>query len=427
MKKGLRKAICSFTFLAGFLGLAGNLSAQVKLDAHSNANGASTWNITTTHANELIIISAGGYAWSTALSKAAGTVKVNGINATYITEGSWINASFSWQEQIWAYVAPAAGVYACTCTETGLSSPFYFNFAASCYETGCTLNVGDIIVGGHDSNQTLTSIIATITTPVNNCWVYGSVDNNDNGGTGVVAWNGQLTMLDKTYITNGVDGAQADSTYALAGTYNIKSTDLGASNVWMTLTLIAVKPNCVLPVELLNFTCDNNYGGKGIELMWSTATETNSGHFTLERSSDGIQFAPIATVPAAGNSTTQHNYTWVDENPLPGNNYYRLVETDLDGNNQTFNVSSCAANNATNEVYPNPSNGTFTLSIGASASTQSIIIYDLTGREVMRQQFEPNADNATYTISLPPGNKGIFMARILNGEQEVAVKKLLVY
>src|ERR1700744_3950218 len=220
--------------------------AQVMLDAHSAANGQSTWNITTSYPNELIIISAGGYGVTgDSLHTTPGTITVNGNNATYLNEGLWLDQNFSWNASIWAYQAPLPGTYTCTCTEAGLLTPFYFNFASSVYQPNCPigLNLNNIIVGGRDSNHGPTTISTSITTTENGAWVYGTVNNNDNGGFGTVAWNGQLTETDHTYIDNGVDGAQADSTYALAGTYTITSTDINASNVWMTIALIAVQPN----------------------------------------------------------------------------------------------------------------------------------------------------------------------------------------
>lgn len=424
MKKCLLLTILLFSASANLV----RAVAPIQVDAHVAANGASTWNITTTHPNELIIISCGGYGGGgSVLPTTAGTVKVNGSNATYETRGTWRDISFTWQANIWAYAAPVAGTYTIVCTETNVISPYYFNFATSIYENACALALSNIFIGGNDSNHGPTTITASITTPMANCWVYGSVNDNDNGNTGLVAFNGQLTLLNKTYISDGIDGAQADSSYPAAGTYTITHTDIGASNVWLTFVLIGVKPTCALPVQLLSFSCDNSKNGQGIELNWSTATETNSKEFTIERSADGIQFSPIGTLAAAGNSDIQRNYVYTDESPATGINYYRLVETDKDGSSQTFNVSTCIVNKAINEIYPNPSRGTFTLSLGASSSTQSIVIYDLTGREIMSQQFEPNTNDATYNVNLPAGCKGIFMARIINGDQLVAVKKIIVY
>lgn len=237
-----------FNFSLGHVRMGENINAQqVLLDSHSAANGLTTWNITTSHPNELIIISAGGYGTGgNTLHTTPGTVTVNGNNATYITRGEWLNFNFTWVCEIWAYMAPTPGTYTCSCTEATLDPGYYLNFASSVYQPNCPigLDLSNIVVGGSDSNHGPTTITASITTTENGSWIYGTIDNNDNGGTGTVAWNGQLTETNYTYsLSNGVDGAQADSTYATAGTYNITSTDIGASNVWMTIALIAVQPN----------------------------------------------------------------------------------------------------------------------------------------------------------------------------------------
>lgn len=328
-----------FSFSFGHINfMGGNLCAQqVLLDSHSAANGSPNWTITTHYTNELIIISAGGYGvGGNTLNTSPGTITVNGNNATYITRGEWLDFNFTWVCAIWAYVAPTPGTYNLSCTENTLQNPFYFNFASSVYQPNCPigLNLGDIVIGGNDSNHGPTTISASITTTENGSWIYGTVDNNDNGATGVVAWNGQLTELDHTYISDGVDGAQADSTYANAGTYNITSTDIGASNVWMTIALIAVQPNescCALTATakvLSNVSCFGGSNGSAYGIpanghspytySWApggqttdTITGLSAGTYTITIS-DTISCSATATVtikqPAAALSCTLNTF-----------------------------------------------------------------------------------------------------------------------
>src|SRR5579863_7100229 len=106
MKAALLLSAIFLNFSAGRLSFSGiHVNAQdVLLDSHSDANGLTTWNITTSHPNELIIISAGGYGVSgNALSTSPGTVTVNGNNATYLNEGLWLDPNFSWTASIWAF------------------------------------------------------------------------------------------------------------------------------------------------------------------------------------------------------------------------------------------------------------------------------------------------------------------------------------
>ena len=91
-----------------------------------------------------------------------------------------------------------------------------------------------------------------------------------------------------------------------------------------------------LPIELLSntATCD----GSNVVIEWSTASETNNNFFTIEKSTDGINFIAIGTVSGAGTSSSTLNYSFTDNNTLAGTIYYRLRQTNYDGNSETFNI-----------------------------------------------------------------------------------------
>src|SRR5581483_8456403 len=98
------------------------------------------------------------------------------------------------------------------------------------------------------------------------------------------------------------------------------------------------------------------------------------------------------------------------------------------GNSQTFDVSECSFSNAaTGNVYPNPNNGSFTISLGASSSIQTVVVTDMMGKEVYRQDIQPGTVSNNYIINLPSGGKGVFMTKVLTGGHETAMKKIVVY
>lgn len=90
----------------------------------------------------------------------------------------------------------------------------------------------------------------------------------------------------------------------------------------------------ILPVELLDFA--GNQNGENIKLNWSTASETNNHFFTVERAGEDGIFYGIGTVQGNGNSSTTHFYSFIDENPNIGINYYRLTQTDFNGQSKTY-------------------------------------------------------------------------------------------
>jgi biopolymer transport protein ExbB len=115
---------------------------------------------------------------------------------------------------------------------------------------------------------------------------------------------------------------------------------------------------CVLPIELLLFEAIPKDGR--VKLIWSTASETNNDHFTVERSANGSDWEEIAEVDGAGTSNERIDYSKWDENPLDGVSYYRLKQTDSD---ETVSYSWIRKVDIDSEftfkVYPNPSKGEF--------------------------------------------------------------------
>lgn len=88
-------------------------------------------------------------------------------------------------------------------------------------------------------------------------------------------------------------------------------------------------PSFVLPVELVGV--DAHVVDGDVQLLWSTASERDASHFTIERSDEVRSWAAIGRVEAVGSSTQLTNYQFVDHEVAPGGWYYRLVQHDVDG------------------------------------------------------------------------------------------------
>lgn len=113
----------------------------------------------------------------------------------------------------------------------------------------------------------------------------------------------------------------------------------GSNNFAFTLGGTATYTCLMVPIELLSFNCEPTQAG--ITISWTTASETNNDYFTVERSPDGATWENIATVDGAGHSTEVLNYSFTDDDPRNGINYYRLTQTDLDGKSETFYIIAC--------------------------------------------------------------------------------------
>ncbi len=357
-------------------------NAQVLLDAHSNASGGSTWYITTSQPNELILISAGGCCG--VLSTAVGTVTVNGNNATYMN-GAVSNGEFP--AYIWAYEAPTAGTYTLVCNESGLGGPWYFNFAASVYQPSTPLHIANIIIGGDSANMGPLSVTASVTTTKSNSLIYGYIVFNDNAGSGNLTWNGGLTMLDKFFISNGVDAGHADSTMANPGTYTIQATDTGATNPWAALTLIAVEPSTTCTITTTaNTNTDVTCNGANDGIAIANPT-TGAPPYTYSWSPGGN-----TNGTASGLSAATYTVTVTDNNGCSGTASTVITEpTAVAISIATFTPVICnggtgdaTANAATGGTSPytyswSPNGGTGLTAFSISAGTYTITATDNNG------------------------------------------------
>lgn len=124
-----------------------------------------------------------------------------------------------------------------------------------------------------------------------------------------------------------------------------------------------VETNCnctVLPVNLVSFTALKNNGSS--QLHWSTSVETDNRGFEVQQSTDAKNWKAIGFVSSEStNSTRQIDYTFTDEAPETGVNYYRLKQIDIDG---TFSYSPIKSVRFTEEKNP--------LTLGANPASESI-------------------------------------------------------
>lgn len=141
------------------------------------------------------------------------------------------------------------------------------------------------------------------------------------------------------------------------------------------------------PIELLSF--EGQRTGDQITLSWRTASELNNDFFTIEKSVDGDAFHPLATIDAAGNSRTEQAYQFVDPKPVVGQNYYRLKQTDLDGQFTYSNAINVTFQTTDVVAYPNPLQRGDQLQLALTVSERtsaSISLLNLLGQTLSREQ-----------------------------------------
>jgi hypothetical protein len=178
-----------------------------------------------------------------------------------------------------------------------------------------------------------------------------------------------------------------------------------------------------LPVKLLSFQAVQ--GGNAVNVTWKTTEEINAQQFEVQRSANGTNFIAIGTVPAGENS-----YTFKDNEPLTGYNYYRLKMVDKDGAYEYSNivmVNMKTAADVTSSVYPNPGNGNVTLTLlGPVEGNVSAQVVDLQGRVLLTKQFGyQHTTHFTTPVDASALPKGSYLLRTMIGDK-VFMSKLLI-
>lgn len=172
------------------------------------------------------------------------------------------------------------------------------------------------------------------------------------------------------------------------------------------------------PIELRYFKGEVKTNGN--LLTWATATEYNNDYFTLERSTNGVNFEAIERIASKGNSTTLQTYTYLDKKAPAGTAYYRLSQTDRNGEATQFNIVTLQRNItglSIQSVFPIPANQYVVVSYQLeSPTTVTITVDDLTGRRISTQHestTQGGLQQATVEVNSFP--VGIYFLSINDG------------
>lgn len=177
----------------------------------------------------------------------------------------------------------------------------------------------------------------------------------------------------------------------------------------------------LLPVSLTSF--EGSRQDKHILLKWITEKEMNSKEFVVEKSRNGKDFTSLGAVAAAGNSNAALQYSFVDEHPVDGKNFYRLKNVDRDGKfgySQVVTVYYISPFQIV--VQPNPVR-TFIdiLYQGSINQTATIQFMNLSGK-IIQQQTEKLHAGGRLKVDISNLPKGMYILNIVYGNHQKTEK-----
>lgn len=184
-------------------------------------------------------------------------------------------------------------------------------------------------------------------------------------------------------------------------------------------------PQTTLPVKLTSFNGSKKQNG--ISLSWTTSSEINNSHFEILRATDGNDFVKIGEVKGSGHSSTKQSYSFLDQRPQNGINYYQLKQVDLDGDVEKSPIIAVDFNLQQKKLIVwQPNSQTLQLSFDTDhKGSADITIADLNGRKIFHRKLV--VTYGTNDIVLPlQAQSGLYVVSVHTGNEFLS-SKLLKY
>ncbi|WP_304068220.1 T9SS type A sorting domain-containing protein [Pedobacter glucosidilyticus] len=183
---------------------------------------------------------------------------------------------------------------------------------------------------------------------------------------------------------------------------------------------LSVTPFSTLPIQLSSFNAQAI--DKTILLNWETLSETENASFEIERSVDGISFTKIGSKEGSGTTTALTKYRFVDENPLPGTNYYRLKQIDIDGKSEILAVKSAISNISFATLSVLQNSNTVTAQILSPVKEKAkLSLFDIGGKVLAQQDIllENGLNRFDFSQNLV---SGVYFFKLTSASNQINTK-----
>ena len=216
--------------------------------------------------------------------------------------------------------------------------------------------------------------------------------------------------------------------------FTIINSSVSSSLIWSTTEIAPVflqdnyttgnwpnLNNDPLPVELVSFIASNNQNE--INLIWQTSTEIDNYGFSVQRSTNGINWDSVGFVPGHGISNSPKEYRYDDKNLPSGKTklQYRLKQIDNSGKIQysdIVNVKVVPNKFVLSQNYPNPFNPSTKISYQIMKDGfVTLKVYDVLGKlakTLISEYQKSGIYNLTFTASDLPSGIYFYQLRAAN-------------
>lgn len=386
----------------------------------SGGNGRVTisWTVCPTYSLTSTVIS------STVCTGNAATVTLSGSAASlpvgiYIVSYSLSGANTGSSTATMTVASAGTGTFTTSSfTNAGLTTVTISNLSSGSGTPNCSSSIG--------SNNTTSVTVGTLADPLMS-GLSGSKTLPPAPITATFSTAAAANFYEFQYRVNGtpgwtaINGVQNTNTAMVTGIDDETDYDfrVRVSCDGVTFSNWVEKLLAVLPIELYSFAgkrVDNT-----IQLHWVTASEKDNDYMEVQRSSNGKTFEPLGKVQGQGDSYQPVDYTFVDDQPLPGVNYYRLKQVDFDGKSEYHQVIAVLFKDKEEKtqgitLFPTVVSEQLNFALHQEANTDGeYYISDLSGRVLLRQPFERGMQQQSIPVNKLP--KGQYILTVQTGRE----------
>lgn len=238
----------------------------------------------------------------------------------------------------------------------------------------------------------------------------------------LVVWKSFLSMNSHSKVTINEDGKILFSSPVEILGYPYTTAQITIGSEWFGGTVIESSQkgpvafgnaaNESFPVDLITLNAELTPEHQA-KITWFMNAKQSTGCFTIERSLDGRNFFILDTIKVTSPNNELAEYAYIDEAPVSGFNYYRLVQRGMNGISETFSVLPLFNKNAEPElsivsIGPNPYVDKFEINFTSSDNSKvHMKIADMQGRTLFTKSLEAEKGLNSFTYvdrkNLQPG------------------------
>ena len=163
-------------------------------------------------------------------------------------------------------------------------------------------------------------------------------------------------------------------------------------------------------------------------LKWTTISEHNHKYFSIEHSSDGVNYTVIGQISSLGNTSNGFSYEFMDNKPATGKNFYRLKLVDISASHKYSDIRIVQVNPRYQGrliVFPNPAVSSITMQLNVEDNEAiKVGIYDGTGNMALSKTCM--IQNQKIELDIESLTTGVYAIVIVTAIGKQYTSKLIV-